>query len=239
MPTLHCGSLVFPDCQAVIFDKDGTLENSWDYLVRLTEARLDALESRCPSVSPKLAPALGYRDGELDPAGLMAVGSRRDCQIASAVILAQAGLGWFECLSLAQGSFLEADQRVASGSFLFPGVRECLERLCQGSFKLAILSAARTTVVEKFVRSHELTPYFQVLMGSDLTYAKPDPALYRQVCDLLGVKPERTLMIGDAQGDIAMARQCGAPALALCWPELPPRTLTGMTGVIASLEPLG
>ncbi|MBJ7899061.1 MAG: HAD-IA family hydrolase [Cyanobacteria bacterium RI_101] len=239
MPTLHCGSLVFPDCQAVIFDKDGTLENSWDYLVRLTEARLDALERRSPGVSQRLAPALGYRDGELDPAGLMAVGSRRDCQIASAVVLAQAGWGWFECLSFAQASFEEADRQVSAVSSLFPGVRDCLERLRQGGFKLGILSAARTAVVEKFVETHQLAPYFQVLMGSDLTYAKPDPALYRQVCDLLGVKPERTLMIGDAQGDIAMARQCGAPALALCWPELPPRTLTGMTGVIASLEPLG
>ncbi|MFN5516029.1 MAG: HAD family hydrolase [Cyanobacteriota bacterium] len=238
MPTLHCDSLVFPDCQAVIFDKDGTLENSWDYLRHLTEARLAALERRCPGVIPRLTPALGYREGELDPAGLMAVGSRRDCQIASAVVLAQAGLGWFECLTLAQASFLEADQQVSAISSLFSGVRECLERLHQGGFKLAILSAARTAVVEKFVETHQLTPYFQVLMGSDLTYAKPDPALYRQICDRLEVQPGQTVMIGDAQGDIAMAQQCGAPALALCWPELPPRVLTGMSGVMTSLEAL-
>ena len=48
--------------------------------------------------------------------------------------------------------------------------------------------------------------------------SKPDPALFIQACQTLGVEPNHTLMVGDSVGDIEMARQAGAAGcIGICW----------------------
>ena len=56
-------------------------------------------------------------------------------------------------------------------------------------------------------------------MGVDSAYlSKPDPALFRQACQTLGVEPSATLMVGDSVGDIEMARNAGAAGcIGICW----------------------
>lgn len=239
MPILHCGSQKFSHLEAVIFDKDGTLEDSWAYLHTLTQFRLSSLEALCPQSTAPLALALGYQKGILDPAGLMAVGSRLECEIASAVVLAQRGYCWFEALELARQSFEDADAQMArqgQTGTLFPGVKELSATLHQGGLKLAVLSAARTAVVTTFVEHQGLLPYFQVLMGSDQGLSKPDPALYLRTCELLAVDPVHTLMVGDAQGDITMAQKAGAKTAAISWPQRPAVSLKGMDVVVTALS---
>ncbi|MFM1841722.1 MAG: hypothetical protein RLZZ490_455, partial [Cyanobacteriota bacterium] len=82
-----------------------------------------------------------------------------------------------------------------------------------------ILSAARQWSVERFIADHQLGGWVQVAMGSDQGLSKPDPTLYQLACEKLGVNPSQTLMIGDAQGDITMAKTAGAKgAIAIRWP---------------------
>ena len=49
-----------------------------------------------------------------------------------------------------------------------------------------------------------------LIMPKRIRLSKPDPALFLLACDKLGVKPENTLMVGDSQGDIAMAKNAKA-----------------------------
>jgi phosphoglycolate phosphatase len=73
--------------------------------------------------------------------------------------------------------------------------------------------------VERFITDHQLGSWVEVALGSDQGLSKPDPALYHLACQKLGVDPQQTLMIGDAQGDITMAKQAGAKgAIAIGWP---------------------
>ncbi|WP_237269760.1 HAD family hydrolase [Synechocystis sp. CACIAM 05] len=234
----------FTQVQALIFDKDGTLENSKVYLEKLTVARLALLEQEISAANfgDRLAGAFGFdrSSAQLDPGGLMAVGSRRDNVIAAASYIAEQGYGWFQSLDIANQCFDQADRQIIANAHtcpMFPGVVDSLRFWRQQGGKIAILSAARQRSVERFIADHQLQSLVDVAKGSDQGLSKPDPALYLLTCRELGVKPEHTLMIGDAQGDITMAKGAHAQgAIAIHWPGYPKGNLRGADATIADLQ---
>jgi phosphoglycolate phosphatase len=213
---------IFTDIQALIFDKDGTLENSKVYLENLTIERLRLLEEIAAGISQPLARAFGFDGQRLSGTGLMGVGSRQETLIASAAYVAERGHSWFDALTLSHHCFDQADRQVipnAQTCPMFPGVGEQLQIWSQRGVKIAILSAARQWSVERFIADHQLESWVEFGLGSDQGLSKPDPALYQLACQKLGVDPQQTLMIGDAQGDITMAKRAGAKgAIAIGWP---------------------
>lgn len=218
--TIRCREVTFPEIQGIIFDKDGTLENSEEFLRSLAQKRSRLLDAQIPGVGDPLLMAFGVDGNKIDPTGLMAVGSRRENEIAAAAYVAETGRGWIESLAIAHRAFIEADQHFqnAAPSPLFVGSLEVLQLLSQANLKLGILSADTTAKVQAFVQRYQLTNYIQLAMGVDQGPSKPDPTLFSQVCQKLGVEPSATLMIGDAASDIEMARQAGAAGcIGICW----------------------
>ncbi len=95
---------------------------------------------------------------------------------------------------------------------------ETLQYLSRSGLKLAILSADSTAGVNSFVEHNQLSPYIQVKMGADGAIDKPDPLLFIQACKNLQVEPRSTIMVGDSQGDIEMAKRAGAAGVVgICW----------------------
>jgi phosphoglycolate phosphatase len=218
--TIRCRDKTFPDIQAIIFDKDGTLEDSQEYLRNLAQKRSRLIDAQIPGVGDPLLMAFGINGDTLDPTGLMAVGSRRENEIAAAAYIAETGRGWIESLSIARRAFEEADRVLqnTAPSPLFVGCLEVLQFLAQAGLKLGILSAARTTRVQNFVKYYQLSPYIQLEMGVDQGPSKPDPSLFLQACQKLGVEPASTLMVGDSAGDIEMSQKAGAAGcIGICW----------------------
>ncbi|MEA5509209.1 HAD family hydrolase [Crocosphaera sp. UHCC 0190] len=221
MVTICCGKVQFNNIQAIIFDKDGTLEDSQNFLRELTIRRARLIDAQIPGIGEPLLMAFGLQDNRLDPTGLMAVGSRQENLIAAAAYIAETGRSWFESLELAQNAFTETDKYLpknASTSPLFTGSLDVLKILADGGLRLGILSAAPTKDVENFVREHQLSNYIQLMMGGDQTFTKPDPQLFIQACKNLETPPNLTLMVGDSQGDIIMAQQAGVGGtIGICW----------------------
>ncbi|MBE9226970.1 HAD family hydrolase [Phormidium sp. LEGE 05292] len=220
MVTIRCGEVIFPEIRGIIFDKDGTLENSEEFLRNLAQKRSRLLDAQIPGVGEPLLMAFGVDGNKIDPTGLMAVGSRRENEIAAAAYVAETGRGWMEALAIASRAFTEADQHFqnAAPSPLFIGSLEVLQLLSQAGLKLGILSADTTTKVQAFVQRYQLTDYIQLAMGVDRGPSKPDPILFWQACEKLGIEPGATLMVGDAVSDIEMARQAGAAGcIGICW----------------------
>jgi phosphoglycolate phosphatase len=211
--TIRCNDREFFNIQAIVFDKDGTLEDSQNFLRELAIKRARLIDAQIPGIGEPLLMSFGILDNRLDPTGLMAVGTRQENEIAAAAYIAETGRSWYEALKIAGNAFLEADkylQRNSNTSPLFTGCLEVLKTLSEAGLKLAILSADSTANVERFVNTYQLNNYIQVMAGAEGTLKKPDPALFLQTCQMLSVKPEFTLMVGDAQVDIEMARQAGA-----------------------------
>ncbi len=219
MATIQCKGVKFADIQAVIFDKDGTLEDSEAYLRNLGQKRSRLIDAQIPGIGEPLLMAFGLDGNTLDPTGLLAVGSRRETEIAAAAYIAETGRGWLESLAIARSAFEEADRYIGTApSPLFVGSLEVLKYLSEAGLKLGILSAASTQRVRAFVQRHQLQDYVQLQMGVDGEPSKPDPALFLQACLALEVEPGATLMVGDSVGDIEMARNAGAAGcIGICW----------------------
>jgi phosphoglycolate phosphatase len=211
MLSIECLSHKFTDIQAIIFDKDGTLEDSGNYLRNLAQKRARLIDAQIPGVGEPLLMAFGVTDKGLDPAGLQAVGSRYENEIAAAAYIAETGRGWSAALEIVKGAFDEVDRVMESTpAAMFPGCAESIATFAEAGIKLGIVSAATTSQVVKFANYHRLQPYFRLLLGSDLQFAKPDPRLFQFACQELGVNPARTLMVGDSTWDMSMAKQGGA-----------------------------
>jgi len=224
----------------VIFDKDGTLEDSQVFLRELAQKRSRLIDAQIPGIGEPLLMAFGVNGNTLDPTGLMAVGSRRECEIAAAAYVAETGRGWIESLAIAKSAFTESDkylQETAHTSPLFAGSLEVLKFLSEADLKLGILSAARTARVEAFVKRHQLEPYIQLQQGVDEGPSKPDPVLFLQACQTLDVEPNSTLMVGDSAGDIEMAQRAGAAGcIGICWGASEAVHLEAADVVIAQLD---
>ncbi|TAF03277.1 MAG: HAD family hydrolase [Nostocales cyanobacterium] len=219
MTTIKCGNMTFSDIQAILFDKNGTLEDSEAYLRSLGQKAARMIDAQIPGIGEPLLMAFGINGDHLDPAGLIAVASRKETEVAAAAYIAETGRGWFESLNIACQALEEAEKYVGkTPSPLFPGSLEVLKSLSSAGLKLGILSAATTADVQKFVITHQLRDYLELEMGVDEGPGKPDPILFLQACQALDVEPRTTLMVGDSVGDMQMARDGkAAGCIGITW----------------------
>lgn len=217
MPVIECGARQFEAIEAIIFDKDGTLCDSAEYLRNLAQRRARRLDARVPGVGDPLLLAFGVERNVLNPDGLLNVGTRQENEIAAAAYLAETGLGWLEAVRLAVEGFKEAEEQFSRLQYapIFSDTIPTLEKLHRAGLKLAILSSDTTNNVEQFSAHYRLGEWVQVTQGADgLAQVKPDPTVFWQLCKRLGVSPQATLIVGDSPVDIALARR-GAAAGAI------------------------
>lgn len=217
---LRCGDRLLTGVQALIFDKDGTLANSEAYLTQLVLARQAAIAAHVPTLDDRLLRSWGYLDGQLDPAGLMAIGSRQENLIAAAAAIAAEGYPWPRSIAIATSAFAESDavcNHKAQQTPPLEGVLELLDQAKQLGLKIAIISADRDREIQAFLDCYQLTDQVELFWGSDRQPSKPDPAALRIVCQQLGVEPQAAVMIGDADTDLRMAAGANVPAIAAAW----------------------
>jgi phosphoglycolate phosphatase len=208
--TIRCQNHIFEDIEAVVFDKDGTLACSEDFLSSLARRRSRLIDAQIPGVQDPLLMAFGITENRLDPTGLMAVGTRLENEIAAAAYVAETGRGWAESVQLVRSAFVEADKhmpRKADDTPLVEGALALIQQLVGAGIKLAILSSDSAENVKAFIHRFELQPYFQASYGVDEQYPnKTNPSLLKQLFVALGVQTQQALMIGDSQVDVEIAR---------------------------------
>ncbi|MCG8367025.1 MAG: HAD family hydrolase [Pseudanabaenales cyanobacterium] len=179
------------------------------------------IDAQIPGVQDPLLMAFGVDGDQINADGLLAVGTRQENEIAAAAYVAETGRGWLEALEIVRFAFSEADgylRRKAVYTPPFEGSQALLALLSSRGIKVGILSADSTANVEDFVQYYGLADYIQVQMGAERGMAKPNPACLRQACDYLNVSPEVTLVVGDSQADLLMARNANAAGfVAVAW----------------------
>lgn len=238
MTLLQCGTVRFENIEAVIFDKDGTLADSHVFLRNLAQKCARLIDAQIPGVQEPLLMAFGVESDRLNPAGLMAVGTRLENEIAAAAYVAETGRDWLEALSIVRSAFTEADRvfdRKADSTPLYPGSKELMQAIAQANLKIGILSSDTTANVQDFVDKNELNSLVQLAMGTDTGLSKPNPELLRQACVALGVLPERAIVIGDSAADMEMA--CAANAagcIGVMWQSINSASLKQATALVES-----
>ena len=221
MATIQCGDVQFPAIRAVLFDKDGTLADSQTFLRQLGQKRSRVIDAQMPGVQEPLLMAFGLEGDRINPAGLLAVGTRYENEIAAAAYVAETGRDWDSALSLVRSAFVEADRMVtrkADHTPLFEGARELLQALTAAGILVGIVSADTTENVQDFVARYALEALVSVRLGIDRGPGKPDPTVFHQACTALDVLPAHVLAIGDSSADIAMAKAAkAAGCVAVTW----------------------
>ncbi|EKQ70979.1 haloacid dehalogenase superfamily enzyme, subfamily IA [Leptolyngbyaceae cyanobacterium JSC-12] len=221
MVTIQAGSVRFEQIQAVIFDKDGTLADSQDFLRSLGQKRARLLDAQIPGVQEPLLLAFGMEGDRLHPGGLLAVGTRIENEIAAAAYVAETGRDWIESLEIARSAFIEADQvfkRKADHTPPFEGGLKLLEVLAEREIKVAIASSDSPNHVQDFIERYHLNSLIPFALGSTPDLSKPDPRLVLKLCQDMNVPPAATLVIGDSIADIEMAQAANtAGCLGIAW----------------------
>ena len=241
MVTIQCGSVRFQAIEAIVFDKDGTLANSQDFLRNLGQKRARLIDAQIPGVQEPLLMAFGL-NGKLNPAGLMAVGTRLENEIAAAAYIAETGRDWVEALRIARSAFEEAEQILkhkAAQTPLFEGTLDLLQRLAVHPIKVGILSADTTANVQDFIACYELESLVQLGIGLDAEPGKPDPTAFFKICNLLGVAPNAVLVVGDTIADLEMARAAQAAGfVGVSWGGLSMTKLAPTEALISNFAEL-
>ncbi len=87
-------------------------------------------------------------------------------------------------------------------------VRNTLNALRAGGLKLAIGSSSKNTplILERL----GLSGFFDAVSdGNNITRSKPDPQVFTMAADMLGLPPEKCLVVEDAQAGIQAAKSGG------------------------------
>ncbi len=94
---------------------------------------------------------------------------------------------------------------------LSPGALDCIETLRARGCKLGIVTNGFAATHHEKIARLGITDHFDALfLADEMGMVKPDPAVFRHACEVLGSPPARTAMVGDRYDrDIIGAQQCG------------------------------
>lgn len=191
----------FTEIRGVAFDLDGTLVDSAPGLADAVDAALSAVN--------------------LPPAGVQRVSTWIG---NGADILIERALSW--ALGHPPTNHLQTEARalfdkhyaltIATGSRLFPEVKESLATLAASGIPMAIVTNKPTPFIRPLLVSLGINDYFSlVLGGDDVAVKKPHPAPLFLVLGSFGLKPGELVFVGDSRNDILAAQAAGCPCVGM------------------------
>lgn len=93
---------------------------------------------------------------------------------------------------------------------LRPGVASVLEQAKRLGLAIGLASSSASDWVTGYLAKFGLTDYFSVLRTREhVAKVKPDPELYRQAVELLGVRPEEAIAFEDSANGASAAHRAG------------------------------
>ncbi len=102
---------------------------------------------------------------------------------------------------------------------LFAGVNELLDSLRDDGYTLAISTGKSRTGLEKSINEHQLADYFATTRcagnGKGESKSKPHPEMLHEILDELNFSASQTLMIGDSEHDLKMAKNANMQCIAV------------------------
>lgn len=104
-----------------------------------------------------------------------------------------------------------------ASSQLFDGAEHCLRALHAEGYLLAVATGKGRHGLQRVLTDTGLTTLFHASRCADETCSKPDPQMLHEIMDELDVNPARTLMIGDTEYDLAMARNAGVASIGVAY----------------------
>ena len=94
---------------------------------------------------------------------------------------------------------------------LFPDTLQTLDTLKNKQIKLSLVTFLHRELIDQAVDQLQIRNYFEIIISfNDVEQAKPAPQAVFKACDMLRVKPEEVLVIGDSKNDILIGKNAGS-----------------------------
>jgi phosphoglycolate phosphatase len=181
----------------LVFDWDGTLMDSEARIVECVRASAEDLDLKVPdddSIRNIIGLGLSEAVTTLFPGG--------DEQLVEDVV------------DRYRYHFLVKNQ---TPSPLFPGAQEVLQELQERGYLLAVATGKGRAGLDRVLEYTGLGDLFHTTRCADETLSKPHPEMLLQIMDELGVEGTETIMVGDTEWDMQMARNAGAERVAVSY----------------------
>jgi HAD superfamily hydrolase (TIGR01509 family) len=119
---------------------------------------------------------------------------------------------------------------------LMPGLMESLNLFKDNGLKIGLASSGTRPYIDLVLTKYKLHNYFDITVtGDDVFKGKPDPEIYSQACQKLGLKPDRCVVLEDAYNGIAAAKSAGCKCIAIVNNLTPPQKRADADLVLNSL----
>jgi len=189
------GHVQKPSVQAVLFDLDGTLLDSFEQHRRSLVAAMADFDFEPPPVA-RIRQLMGLPG----PETILTLGVPPE----------QAHDVWMR--------WVEWEGRLADLVHPFPGVVHLLERLRAAGYRLGIVTSRRRISLDGTPAALDLLPHVDLLVTrDDTTEGKPHPAPVLHAFQRLGVPPSQGVYVGDAPFDVEAGRQAGCLTVLTTW----------------------
>jgi len=179
--------------QLLVFDWDGTLEDSIGYITASIRQALIALELPVPETQ-----AIRDTIGISIEAALAQLYPNHDANRLAQAVREQA---------VTQGSAVPQQ--------LFANVPELLRTLEAKGYWLAVATGKSRRGLNQALQHHQIEDYFIDTMTVDEARSKPHPEMLELLLRKTGLEAQDALMIGDSVHDLNMAANAGVDALAV------------------------
>jgi phosphoglycolate phosphatase len=193
----------------IVFDWDGTLIDSKGHIVRAMQAAFVAQSLPAPAESD-VCDIIGLGLG----VAVQRLGRHLSQSRQQAVAAAY------------RAFYLQQED---SPPVPFAGVGETLAALRAAGFRLAVATGKSRRGLTRSMDENGLTAYFDATRCSDEAPSKPDPRMLQDIMLDLDAQPHETLMVGDTEHDLLMARAAGTHAAGVCFGVLPRERLRALT----------
>jgi phosphoglycolate phosphatase len=107
------------------------------------------------------------------------------------------------------------EPHAADLTFPFPGGVECLKRLRQKGYKLAVCTNKPHSATQRILSRLGLADFFSAVIGGDTLprIKKPDPRHLIAALEVIKTSPKNAIMIGDHANDVNAGRAAGMPVI--------------------------
>ena len=190
---------MFNNIEAVLFDLDGTLiDSAPDLGAAADKMRTDRdLESLPLSLYRPMAGA-GARGMIVVAFGLTPEDAQFD--------------------RLKEEFFANYEVRLVEQTYVFEGVAELIDSLCQGGLKWGVVTNKSARFTIPLTRAMPLFNTARTIISGDtMPKAKPHPAPLLEAARQLELPPERCMYVGDDERDIVAGRAAGMRTVAAAY----------------------
>lgn len=98
----------------------------------------------------------------------------------------------------------------------FPNAKETLKELQQQGYKIGVVTSKRNLMARRGLKNNKLLKYVDVVVGFDnVTNHKPNPESLLKASELLNLKPEELVYVGDHVNDVFAAKACNMKSVAV------------------------